>query len=120
MVQVQEVTFPFVTDCDTCGDINMVREIEGGGTICQFCDEAEEADEDYEQYLSDCAMREWDDEQADIALLKEEEEARIELNHWLNTKGFLYDTQDKLSGFRVDKNVNTVLGYGRSGGLLRG
>lgn len=30
------------TDCDTCGSITLVREIEGGGVICQPCDDMPE------------------------------------------------------------------------------
>jgi len=34
--------YPHCTDCDVCGSITMVREVEGGGTICSYCEETPE------------------------------------------------------------------------------
>ena len=31
--------YTICTDCDVCGNITMVREVEGGGTSCRSCDE---------------------------------------------------------------------------------
>jgi hypothetical protein len=37
---MEKMTRTFCTDCDTCGEIGICSEVDGGGTICGSCERA--------------------------------------------------------------------------------